>query len=90
MKKLLIILALLTWGCSSSRMIKSKHGPIHKYQERQIKQVTEHFEFDDYGCAIHHRNDKGILTPSLAWSDLQILDIDSLKIKFLEYNAERF
>jgi hypothetical protein len=84
--KLLIILALLTWSCSSSRMIKSKHGPIHKYQERQIKRVTEYFEFDDDGRAINHRNDKGILTPGLTWSDLQILGIDSLKVKFLEYN----
>ncbi len=87
---IIMSLGILIFGCSSSRWIKSPHGPIHKYQERQIKQVTKHFEFDDYGKKIHHRNDKGILTPSLTWSDLEILDIDSLKIKFLKYNAERF
>ncbi len=87
---IIMSLGILIFGCSSTRMIKSKHGPIHKYQERQIKQVTKHFEFDDYGRAIHHRNEKGILTPSLTWSDLQILDVDSLTEKFLEYNAERF
>ena len=84
MKKLIIILALLTWGCSSSRIIKSKHGPVHKHQ---LKHITEYFEFDDYGRKIHHRNDKGILTVSLTWGDIQILNIDSLTFKYLEYNC---
>jgi hypothetical protein len=71
-------------------MINSKYGPIYKFQKKEIKRVTEYFQFDDDSRAINHRNDKGILTPSLTWSDLQILGIDSLKVKFLEYNAERF
>ena len=38
MKKLIIVLALLTWGCSSTRMIKSKHGPVYKKQLREMRQ----------------------------------------------------
>ena len=68
-------------------MIKSKKGLIHRYQRPN---VTEYFEFDDYAMSIHHRNDRGILTPSLTWGDVQILGIDSLKVKYLEYNCERY
>ncbi len=41
MKKLLIILALLTWGCSSVQMINSPYGKIHRYQKQHIKAVKQ-------------------------------------------------
>ena len=42
MKKLLIILALVTAGCSSTKMIQSKYGFVHKYQIEEIERVKRY------------------------------------------------
>ncbi len=42
MKKIIIIIALLTWGCSSTKMINSPYGKIHKYQRKYIKEAKQY------------------------------------------------
>ena len=48
-------------------------------------QIPERFEFDDYGHKIWHYNDHNILSGCLTWDEAQILGVDSVIIRYIEY-----
>ncbi len=42
MKKLILVLVLITWGCVSPlKMVKSPYGKIYKFQKKHIKEVRQ-------------------------------------------------
>ena len=71
-------------------MILMNIGCVAPPAKVEYIESPEYFEFDDFGEQIWHFNSRGNITGPLDWSDVKALSIDSVTVKYLEYNPERY